>query len=100
MMMGRKNNNSNTQIFKDNMDVGDVIVGIVDGTVVEMGTHTELTEKKEPHYSLLTSQMMGQALACAQNRRTCIAITYEPPPAKSRVILVVTSERIIRIHQQ
>lgn len=36
----------------------DVIVGIVDGTVVEMGTHTELTEKKKPHYSHLTSQVL------------------------------------------
>lgn len=35
----------------------DVIAGIVDGAVVEMGTHTELMEKKEPYYSLATSQV-------------------------------------------
>lgn len=35
----------------------DVTMGIVDGTVVEMGTHTELMEKKEPYYSLVTSQV-------------------------------------------
>lgn len=35
----------------------DVTAGIVDGTVVGMGTHTELMEKKEPYYSLATSQV-------------------------------------------
>lgn len=35
----------------------DVTVGIVDGTVVEMGTHTELMEKKELYYSFATSQV-------------------------------------------
>lgn len=35
----------------------DTTVTIVDSTVVEMGTHTELMEKKEPYYSLPTSQV-------------------------------------------
>lgn len=35
----------------------DVIVGIVDRAGVEMGTHRELLEKKEPRYSLITSRL-------------------------------------------
>lgn len=35
----------------------EVIVGIVDGMVVEMGTHTELMEKTEPYCSIPTSQV-------------------------------------------
>lgn len=35
----------------------DVIVGIVDGAVVEMGTHTELMKGKEPYHSLPASQV-------------------------------------------
>ncbi|XP_053915223.1 phosphatidylcholine translocator ABCB4-like [Cuculus canorus] len=42
----------------------DVIVGIVDGAVVEMGTHTELMEKKEPYYSLATSQESLSQIYC------------------------------------
>lgn len=52
----------------------DVIVGIVDGAVVETGTHTELMKGKEPYHSLPASQVHSVVVVAATAAAAAVAV--------------------------
>lgn len=68
-------------------------------------THFSFSQTIQTHYNFsyfsYFSSDGGQTPACSRSRRTCILTTHQPSPAPSTVaLLVVTNEKIKRIHQQ
>lgn len=46
------------------VQTADTIAGVVDGVIVEQGTHKELMKKEGVYYHLVTSQVRENASGC------------------------------------